>query len=156
MPKSTSAIRRPAINMRPWLSAVCYDLLVRDTVLHADIHALADEDGKTYFVVAYSRAGRELVARDRFRLDRDGLQPVDTIHGETVRAYWTRGRQWGSAHKALLARVRLAIGAAGTSAISVHCHYVVAVDGTPWPRGWVNRYGTRGRIGGLGVLPDWL
>lgn len=155
-PLSTIDKRRPSLAHRPRLGSTMYDRLTRDGIMHADIYAYAG-DGYAYFAIEYRWAGKAMMARDWARFDGETLEVCDAplTHWALAQRYWHAGNNatLGRVHGALVDRARrvagdalLALHGAG-GAVSVLCHYAPALHGTPWPRGWQNRYGTGARTG---------
>jgi len=166
--RSYTTKRWRAPSDRPWLGRTEMELLCRDTVIHADIHAYSYADSELWFCITYSRGGTALIAKEYALYTPETLLygPPDPERAALLRAcYWTRAsaQAFNASHRALVTRA-LAEGESvdGGNVVSLHCHYIKVPDANPFPRDMVNSYrvAMSPRTGRpkrpVTKLPDWL
>jgi hypothetical protein len=136
-----------SLDQRPWLHdcGVWGERVKTENIVHADLYAW---HGDTFGIVL-SAGGRTLISADIYAVRDDALIPYS---GEAIDTRfvvrWTKdnNNMFSRVHGTLLNMAHAgfeAIKPYGYVKMSIHCHYVVATDANPWPRGWVNEYGAK-------------
>lgn len=135
------------LNYRPWLAGcgVWGDRVRSDHVLHADLYAWQSDT----FGCVLSAGGEKALYADTWRVH-DGVLIPCTLDGVDTRfgVRWNKDNHgtFKRVHRALISRAHDALGVLagfGFTRLSVHAHYILVTDATPWPRGWANAYGVK-------------
>ena len=95
--------RRPAFPHRPWITGKLWDDYSRNTVLHLDAYTFVNRE-YGYLALYWSEGGFKAIALDGYRIEPDGLTPVEGHVTEALRT-WGAPRYWTRSNNAVMARL---------------------------------------------------